>query len=602
MSAAPLPSRAASWFAWFRLGAAVVLTTLLTLGWGRTFIFTLFLGRPEAVAAAATAAVFGIVLLLTWNLRERFGLPLTWTKWDSRLLLLLLALWCLAYVVLFGWYISALNAPRWQLLLVFIPSTLWLLFLSWFGYWPGPAQRKTALLLLLLLLALDFPLLARVDGMTGDGQVNLAWRTRWLPGPAGAEARPARTAPIPTGPASRIEAWSTSPRDFPRYLGSRGDATLPEAKIAGDWSKQPPKELWRVPVGEGWSSFAIVGDHCFTQEQAGDLECVVCRELRTGKEVWRHADPVRFDGSLGGPGPRATPTVTATQLFSVGGTGLLNCLEPTTGKSIWSVDLMKDNGCGSNLSHGVCGSPLVHDGTVYVSPPGEGGPCLVAYDQATGSRRWRAGKQRASYSSPQLHTLLGVPQILVYHSEGVSAFEPATGRELWSHPWTNSVRVNASQPVLIQDDGKAATLLVSTGYDQGSTLVRLHREGADWKVAATWSNRLLQTKFTTAVRQEKSGKVFGLDNGILCCLDPLTGKRLWKAGRYNHGQILLAGDSHLIVQTEEGAVVLVEADEQKLLERGRLRALKSKTWNHPALAGRFLLVRNDTEAICYELP
>jgi outer membrane protein assembly factor BamB len=109
----------------------------------------------------------------------------------------------------------------------------------------------------------------------------------------------------------------------------------------------------------------------------------------------------------------------------------------------------------------------------------------------------------------------------------------------------------------------------------------------------------MKTKFTTAVLHK--GFAYGLDDGILACLDLATGRQVWKKGRYQHGQILLAGE-RLVVQTEMGRVVLVKPDPQDLTELGSIPALSSKTWNNPALAGRILLVRNDQEAAGFELP
>jgi outer membrane protein assembly factor BamB len=108
----------------------------------------------------------------------------------------------------------------------------------------------------------------------------------------------------------------------------------------------------------------------------------------------------------------------------------------------------------------------------------------------------------------------------------------------------------------------------------------------------------MKTKFTTAVQH--GDYVYGLDDGIMQCIDVKTGQQKWKAGRYGHGQILLVDDL-IIVQTEQGPVVLIDANPKKLTELGKVDALSSKTWNCPALAGKYLLVRNDTEAVCYEV-
>ncbi len=108
----------------------------------------------------------------------------------------------------------------------------------------------------------------------------------------------------------------------------------------------------------------------------------------------------------------------------------------------------------------------------------------------------------------------------------------------------------------------------------------------------------MKTKFTTAVLY--GDYVYGLDDGIMQCVDVKTGQQKWKGGRYGHGQILLVDDL-IIVQTEPGPVVLIEANPKKLVEHGKVPALTGKTWNCPALAGKHLLVRNDAEAACYEV-
>ena len=98
----------------------------------------------------------------------------------------------------------------------------------------------------------------------------------------------------------------------------------------------------------------------------------------------------------------------------------------------------------------------------------------------------------------------------------------------------------------------------------------------------------------------KDGYIYGLDDGVLVCLDLADGQRKWKQGRYGHGQLILVDDL-LLIQTESGDVVLVNASPDEHNERARFLALNSHTWNAPTLAAPYLLVRNDREAACYEL-
>jgi outer membrane protein assembly factor BamB len=195
--------------------------------------------------------------------------------------------------------------------------------------------------------------------------------------------------------------------------------------------------------------------------------------------------------------------------------------------------------------------------------------------------------------------LEGVPQILLFNSDGLSSHDANTGEILWHFPWHNSEGIAASQPVLIP--GKLDEILVTTGYGKGSTLLRAGRnsDGAWNEPEQLWESRTMKTKFTTAVVFK--AHVFGLDDGILQCIDLKDGSSKWKKGRYGHGQLLLV-ENLLLIQTEAGDVALVEANPAKLVELARLPALTGKTWNNPALAGRFLLTRNDHEAVCYDLP
>ncbi len=220
---------------------------------------------------------------------------------------------------------------------------------------------------------------------------------------------------------------------------------------------------------------------------------------------------------------------------------------------------------------------------------------MVAYDRMTGRRMWRAGDDPAGYGSPIVCALAGRRQVVILNRPGLAAHDIETGRVLWTFPWANSTETNCSQPVPVGD----SRLFVSSGYGKGCALLKVELlESGEWAVRPMWTSRSLKTKFTSAVLH--AGHAFGLDEGILCCVDLADGRRRWKAGRYGHGQVLLAGDQ-LLVQCESGDVALVAADPAEYRELGRFNALAGKTWNYPALAGRWLVCRNDHEAACFEL-
>jgi outer membrane protein assembly factor BamB len=441
----------------------------------------------------------------------------------------------------------------------------------------------------------------RVEGTTGNVVPRFAWR--WTPKH---DFQLAADLPDLTG--QQADLRKTTPNDYAQFLGPDRRGAVAGPALARDWDKTPPRELWRREIGSGWGQFAIVGDYAVTQEQRGDKELVVCYELLTGKPVWSHADETRFDEIVSGAGPRSTPTIDNGLVYTVGATGRMNCLDGATGAVLWSHDILKENDALNadgtmRLNWGLSVSPLVVDDLVVVNPGGKDGKSLVAYNKDTGKQVWSTGDDRTCYSSPHLCTLAGQRQIVVFYQDCVVGHEVDDGHELWRYKWP-SINSRCSQPLIVGDE-----VLVSAGYGDGSVMVGPGKnEGAAEQISTRWKDknkRNLKSKFANMVLLD--GNVYGLDDGVLTCVDAATGARRWKSGRYGHGQLLLVNDL-LIVQAENGNLILVEPNPKKLIEHGRIQALLDNewsaevTWNNPAISGKYLLVRNAKQAICYELP
>jgi len=421
-----------------------------------------------------------------------------------------------------------------------------------------------------------------------DSASPLPGATAPAPSPRSTGADTSRATAPPQAPAPDASpAW-------PQFLGPHRDATVPDVRLARDWTARPPKLVWKQPIGAAWSSFVVVDGLAITQEQRDDLEVVVAYDFATGRPRWSHADRARYQTVIAGLGPRATPTVADARVFAQGATGVLNALDLRTGRKLWSHQVITENGAEAP-NWGQSPSPLVVDGRVIVSAGGPEGRSVVAYDAATGEPLWAGGHDRGSYSSPQLVTLAGRAQVVVFGGASVAAYEPASGVLLWEHPWPGE-QPNVAQPLPLPGD----RLLLSAGYGVGSKVfaVALDESGT-LKPSLVWETSRLKSKFANVVLHE--GFVYGLDDGVLTCLDPATGERRWKSGRYGHGQLLLVGGL-LFVQTEEGEGVLVEPSPDAHRELTRSALLDGKTWNPPALSGARLLVRNDREAALYELP
>eukprot|EP00456_Euglypha_rotunda_P019996 TRINITY_DN175_c1_g1_i9.p1 TRINITY_DN175_c1_g1~~TRINITY_DN175_c1_g1_i9.p1 ORF type:complete len:556 (-),score=141.26 TRINITY_DN175_c1_g1_i9:78-1745(-) len=389
--------------------------------------------------------------------------------------------------------------------------------------------------------------------------------------------------------------------DWTGFRGPNRLGNLPNQKLRTDWAGRPPKELWRHPVGHSWSSFAVIGDYAVTQEQRDSKEVTVAYHLNTGEQIWVHTDDAYFSVTevQGGGGPRATPQFSDGKLYTLGATGILNCLDARTGQRDWTTNILEDAGVegkpAANLEWGMAGSPLVVDQFVIVIPGGKDGKSVAAYDRSTGKKVWSGGSEPATYAGPVLATLHSERVVLAPLGTGLAANALETGEQLWFFPWTNAPKVCGAMPLVLDD----RSVLYGIGYGEGT--VRLEVEKADkWTVTKKWHSNRFRPKFNDFVVRD--GYAYGLDDGTLTCLDIETGKVTWKAGRYGYGQVLLVNDMLLIV-SEKGEVLMIPAEPSKPDVVASFQALDEAeiTWNQPVLVRGKLLVRNANEAACFDL-
>jgi outer membrane protein assembly factor BamB len=369
------------------------------------------------------------------------------------------------------------------------------------------------------------------------------------------------------------------------FRGPRRDGRYDEMEILTTWPAAGLKPLWKQPVGGGYASFVVAEGRAFTIEQRRDQEVVAAYQVLTGRELWTHGWKAAFRESMGGDGPRATPTWHQGKIYAQGAEGELRCLDAATGKLVWSKNTLTDTGA-PNLMWGMACSPLIVDDTVVAVS----GNSLVAYDKRTGSRVWKALDEKQAYTSPMLATLDGRRQIVTVSAKRAMGLAVEDRAVLWDFPWTTTYDVNSSQPLLVGEN----RIFISAGYGHGAALLEVGAGGA----RPVWQNIRMKNKFNGSVLHE--GHVYGLDEGILACVNIETGVQRWKGGRYGYGQVLLAS-GHLVITTETGDVVLVKATPERHQEVAQFPAIEGKTWNNPALANGLLLVRNTTEMACFRV-
>jgi outer membrane protein assembly factor BamB len=400
----------------------------------------------------------------------------------------------------------------------------------------------------------------------------------------GSPAAAAAAAPATAAVVETRAAW-------PGFRGPERDGVVHGTRIETDWTKSPPVEVWRRKIGPAWSSFAVRGNLLYTQEQRGEDEIVASYRLASGAPVWRHKDSTRFWESNAGAGPRATPTLSGGRVYTLGGTGIVNVLDADRGTVVWSHNAATDAGAKTPY-WGFAGSPLIVDDLVVVAVAGR----LIAYDRETGNRRWIGESKGMSYSSPHLMTLDGVRQVVLLTDSGATSMSLADGKKLWEHAWSG---FSSLQPVMIAD----GDVLISNGGSMGGLGTRrlaVTHGASGWNTAERWTSNGLKPYFNDLVIHK--GYAYGFDGRILACIDLADGARKWKGGRYGNGQLVLLPEQDLLlVLSEDGELALVSATSDGFKELARMQALEGKTWNHPAVVGDLLLVRNDQEMAAFKL-
>ena len=410
---------------------------------------------------------------------------------------------------------------------------------------------------------------------------------------AGQPAVPGQLGASPVAGASSETASAHAGRNYwTNFRGPNRDGRYDEMAVLTTWPAQGLSLLWKQPAGLGYASFTIADGRAYTIEQRRKQEVVAAYDVNTGRELWLQGWNAEYTDSTG-DGPRTTPTWDDGRLYALGATGELRCLDAKTGAVSWGKNILSDNGA-QNLTWAMAASPLVVDDKVVVIPGGSGGKSVVAYNKLTGAPVWRSQDDRAAYVSPMLVTLAGRRQILVVTASRVFGLAPENGALLWSQSWDTDMGINVSQPIVVDKN----RFFISSGYGKGASLMEVTGAGNSFTARNVWENINMKNKFNSSVLHE--GYVYGLDEGILTCLDVNTGARKWKGGRYGYGQVIVAS-GHLIVMSDAGELALVKASPTEYSEVARFSALQGQTWNYPAIAGGRLFVRNANEMAAYKI-
>ena len=413
--------------------------------------------------------------------------------------------------------------------------------------------------------------------------------------------------------------------DWPQWLGPTRDSQWRETDVIEKFPSGGPKVLWRTPIAGGYSGPAVAAGRVFVTDYmrtSGDAvndpgarpelkgrERVLCLDASSGKELWKHEYDCNYSISYPA-GPRATPAVDGDRLYVLGAEGNLHCLDVATGKVVWHVELKKAYGAPTPL-WGFCSHPLIDGDTLYVLAGGEGS-VAVALDKRTGQKKWQALSDRdAGYCSPSIVDAGGTRQLIVWHPTAVNGLDPATGAVHWTVPLVPDYGMSINTPTRVGDH------LFAAGIKSKGVMLRLAADKP--AVEELWRSNSQRGMGPVHSPPVAVGEfLFGVDGeGELTCLEPASGKRLWRtyeattrSRRANSSTaFLVRNGERFYIFNENGELLIARLTPEGYTELDRAALLKptheafgrTVLWSHPAFANRAMFARNGEELICVSL-
>ncbi len=380
---------------------------------------------------------------------------------------------------------------------------------------------------------------------------------------------------------------SISAQDWPQWRGANRDGKVNGFTAPESW----PPELsmqWRDSVGTGDATPVLVSDRLYIFARQGEQEVILCLDADRGVEQWRsdYAAPAVTGAGARHPGPRSTPAVSDGKIVTLGASGILSCLDATTGKLLWR----KDPFSGIVPMFFTSMSPMIVDGLCIAHLGGAGNGAIIAYEMNTGNEKWRWAEAGPDYGSPVLLKMAGSKQIVTLTEKSIVGVGVSDGKLLWKLPFLPQRRAyNAATPIV------EGNTVIFTGAGRGTKAVKIEKKGEGFVANELWINADLAVQFSTPVL--KQDLLYGYSNtGTLFCLDALTGQTAWtdtiKHDRSGFAAILDVGPVIMALPSSSELIVINPVKEE-YSELARIKIADSPTYAHPVVSGNRIYIRDE---------
>ena len=309
-------------------------------------------------------------------------------------------------------------------------------------------------------------------------------------------------------------------QDWPQWRGVNRDGKVKGFNTPQSWPQQFT-QVWKVTVGLGDATPALVNDKIYAIGKQGDKEVLQCLDVSNGKQLWQSegypSSPTTGPASSH-PGPRSSVAVSEGKVITLGTWGDIACFDASTGKILWRNEDYK--GKVPDFYTGM--SPLIEGGVCYAHLGGPQTGAFVAFDMGTGKIKWKVDGEGPAYGSPVIMNYEDSNQIVFQSMTKLVGLNLPDGKQLWDFATpTGEGRVtNATSPVVDQNK------VYFTGLRNGFSAIEIRKNGNSFTVNKLWTNPEHSTDFSTPIL--KDGFLYGLNGqGRLFCVNAVNGQTGW---------------------------------------------------------------------------
>lgn len=381
-------------------------------------------------------------------------------------------------------------------------------------------------------------------------------------------------------------------QDWSQWRGTNRDSKVTGFKSPTSWPAEL-KQDWKVTVGFGDATPVLAGNKIYLNTRQGDQEAILCLDAATGKELWKNtyaAMAVTGPSASQHPGPRGTPAISNGKVVTFGASGILSCLDASTGKLLWR----KDNPSNAFPAFFTGTSPLITDEMCIVHVGKKDDGQVIAYDLTSGNEKWKWSGEGPSYSSPSVMTIEGKKLLIVITEKNIMALSLADGKSLWQIATPVQQRFyNCVSPYI---DGQT---IYFTGQGTGMKAIKVEKSANEYTTKELWNNTAVSAKWNTPIL--KDGFLYGFtDQKRIYCLNATSGQTAWidNAVTSDFSTIVDCG-SVIVGLTSTDNLIVLKPDGKEYSEVAKYKVADTPIYGYPVISGNSIYIKDAETLMMY---